>query len=67
MTHWEARIILGLREEDEVTENGLNKLRECLVANKNQTLDKKHKRQLTKEIKAIDKLKDFYFRDLVKE
>lgn len=67
MTHWEARIILGLRDEDEVTENGLDRLRECLVANKNRTLDKRHKRQLTKEIKAIDKLKDFYFRSSVKE
>ena len=61
MTHWEARIVLGLRDEDEVTENGLDRLRDCLVANRNQTLDKRRKRQLAKEIKAIDKLKDFYF------
>lgn len=67
MTQWEARIVLGLRDEEEVTETGLNKLRDCLVANRNQTLDKRHRRRLAKEIKAIDKLKDFYFRNSVKE
>lgn len=61
MTQWEARIILGLRDDDEVTEEGLDKLRECLVAHGNQTASKSSRSRVRREIKAIDKLKDFYF------
>jgi len=56
MTREEARIVLGLREDDAVTEAGLLMLKESRTALCAQTVSKQSKSKCTREIKAIDRL-----------
>lgn len=56
MTRTEARIILGLREDDIATEKGLNMLRKMSMERHQQTVSKIEKSKCMKEVKAVDRL-----------
>lgn len=61
MTQWEAKIILGLREEDEVDKEGLDRYEKILRERMAISLDKQTQSRARRELKAIQKLREFYF------
>lgn len=61
MTYWEAKIILGLREDDTIDEDGLKRYEEILLKQKSSSISKSSQNRINRELKAVKKLKEFYF------
>lgn len=61
MTHWEARIILGLDENDAIDERGLDRYEDIVLARIATSVDKAAQRRMQRELKAIKKLREHYF------
>lgn len=59
MTTFEARVILGLREDDVIDENGLKSYEDVLLKRMSTSLDKVAQRRCAKELKAVKKLQSW--------
>jgi len=61
MTVAEAKAVFGLREEDTITEDGLDRLRGCVASLQKQTVSRRSKQECQRQIEALDVLKRHYF------